>query len=288
MEGSWVSRAPSTPSGGLCQGKGQRKSPVRETPATSPQLRRGISVRMVGLLCLEHPSTLPGVSTDPQAWAYPRSALSQSSFSARELRQEREEKQPECPLLPRLRAEAGAGTALPHGQGDGAGRSPVEHNSPESGNAGAAGPDEDEGAPVHAAAFLLLLFFLPRRLLPAAQHPQLLQGQAQLWAQAGATSAESRGRRGAAWRWPPRAPPPALGTDVDRCVQHQGPGAWGWCPGVPAMVPGSGMGQRQRGAEALTATWPPPAPLGGGEGASRSSRGPGSAARPRSAPPRPR
>ena len=115
MEGSWVSRAPSTPSGGLCQGKGQRKSPVRETPATSPQLRRGISVRMVGLLCLEHPSTLPGVSTDPQAWAYPRSALSQSSFSARELRQEREEKQPECPLLPRLRAEAGAGTALPRG-----------------------------------------------------------------------------------------------------------------------------------------------------------------------------
>ena len=32
MEGSWVTRAPSTPSGGLCRGKGQRKSCVRPKP----------------------------------------------------------------------------------------------------------------------------------------------------------------------------------------------------------------------------------------------------------------
>ena len=162
------------------------------------------------------------------------------------------------------------------------------HDSPESGNTGAGGPDEDEGGAVLIAAFLL--FFLPRCLLPAAQHPQLVQGQAELWAQAGATSAERRGRRwagGGLLGVPPgRAPSPTCRWDGHGCIQHQGPGAWGWCQAVPALGPGPGLGERQLGSEALTATWPSAVPLGGGEGASRSSCGPGSAARPRSAPAR--
>ena len=74
------------------------------------------------------------------------------------------------------------------------GRGTWHHDSPESGSAGAPGPEEDEGAPLLAAADTLHLF-LPRRLLPVTQHPQLVQGQAELWAQGGATSAESRGRQ---------------------------------------------------------------------------------------------
>ena len=69
-----------------------------------------------------------------------------------------------------------------------------DHDSPKSGDAGAGGPGEDDrGAVLIGALLLLLLSILPRSLLPAAEHPQLVQGQAELWAQAGAMSAESRG-----------------------------------------------------------------------------------------------
>ena len=58
-------------------------------------------------------------------------------------------------------------------------------------NAGASGPGEDEGGPALIAAFLFLVSRCP---FWAAEHPQLVQGHAELWAQGGATSAE--GRRG--------------------------------------------------------------------------------------------
>ena len=164
-------------------------------------------------------------------------------------------------------------------------------DSPESGEAGARGPHEEEGGPVLLAAFLLLLglFFL-RRLLPVGQHPQLVQGQAELWAQAVAPSAEKRGRQGAGGGLlgvpAGRALSPACRWEGGWCMEQQGGGAWGWRQGVPVLVPGPGLGERQLGCEGLTATWRRPVPPGGGEGASRSSCGPGSAARPRSAPAR--
>lgn len=46
-----------------------------------------------------------------------------------------------------------------------------------------------------AAMLLLLLLCVQRCLLPGAQHPQLLQGQAEPWAQGSAPAAESRGKR---------------------------------------------------------------------------------------------
>ena len=107
---------------------------------------------------------------------------------------------PPCCPLP-AQALLGGQSPFPARRGHGweallPGRGTGHLDSPKSGNAGARGPAEDEGGTVlSAASFLLLLFFLPRRLLPAAQHPQLVQGQAELWAQAGATSAERRGRR---------------------------------------------------------------------------------------------
>ncbi|XP_040980890.1 uncharacterized protein LOC121233446 isoform X1 [Aquila chrysaetos chrysaetos] len=63
------------------------------------------------------------------------------------------------------------------------------HGSLESGKAGAGGPGEDEGAAALTAA-TLLLFFLPCRLCPTAQHPQLVQGQAELWPGCGCPSGE--------------------------------------------------------------------------------------------------
>ena len=173
------------------------------------------------------------------------------------------------------------------------GRGTGPHDSPKSGNAGARGPAEDEGGTVlSAASFLLLLLFLPRCLLPAAQHPQPVQGQAELWAQAVAPSAEKRGRQGAGGGLlgvpAGRALSPACRWEGGWCMEQQGGGAWGWRQGVPVLVPGPGpgLGERQLGCEGLTATWRRPVPPGGGEGASRSSCGPGSAARPRSAPAR--
>ena len=93
----------------------------------------------------------------------------------------------------------------------------------------------------------------------------------------------------------PRAepsPPPALGTGrAAASTQVPGPGAGargsrGWGQAGPALLPGPAMGERQLGSEGLTATWQRPVAPGGGEGASRSSCGPGSAARLRSAPSR--
>ena len=163
-------------------------------------------------------------------------------------------------------------------------------HSPEGGNTGAGGPDEDDGGAVLIGAFLLLLFFVPRCLLPAAQHPQLVQGQAELWAQAVSLSAEKRGRQGAGGGLlgvpAGRALSPACRWEGGWCMEQQGGGAWGWRQGVPVLVPGPGLGERQLGSEGLTATWRRPVPPGGGEGASRSSCGPGSAARARSAPAR--
>ena len=163
------------------------------------------------------------------------------------------------------------------------------HDSLESGKAGAGGPGEDEGLAALAAA-VLLLFFLPRCLLPAAQHPQPVQGQAELWAQAVAPSAEKRGRQGAGGGLlgvpAGRALSPACRWEGGWCIEQQGGGAGARCRGVPVLVPGPGLGARQLGWEGLTATWRRPVPPGGGEGASRSSCGPGSAARPRSAPAR--
>ena len=46
MEGSWVTRAPSTPSGGLCRGKGQRKSCVRPKPPFSSPASPGSTCKL--------------------------------------------------------------------------------------------------------------------------------------------------------------------------------------------------------------------------------------------------
>ena len=164
------------------------------------------------------------------------------------------------------------------------------HHSPEGGNTGAGGPDEDDGGAVFIGAFLLLFFFVRCCLLPTAQHPQPVQGQAELWAQAVAPSAEKRGRQGAGGGLlgvpAGRALSPACRWEGGWCIEQQGGGAGARCRGVPVLVPGPGLGARQLGWEGLTATWRRPVPPGGGEGASRSSCGPGSAARPRSAPAR--
>ena len=116
---------------------------------------------------------------------------------------EREEKQPECPQLPSLRAEAGIGTALPRGDGHrgrtkprGAGQrrcsalpwdhGPQQRDSPEGDDAEAAGPGEDKGVGVLA----FLFSGIPGRPIRTAQHLQLAQGQAEVRAWGAATSAE--------------------------------------------------------------------------------------------------
>ena len=183
-----------------------RSRAARSRGGTSPQLGSGVSAsygyaRSIPPCCEHGPpgcsarQGLPKERADPELLQRPGAA-------------EREEKQPECPLLPSLRAEAGAGTALPRGDGHrgrtkprGAGqrccpalpwdRGTWHRDSREGEDAGAAGPDEDEG--VGGLAFLLLSD-IPGRPLPAAQHLQLAQGQAELRVRGAATSAERSGR----------------------------------------------------------------------------------------------
>ena len=320
MEGSWVTRAPSTPSGGLRTGKGQRKSRVRPkppflspaSPGSAPEVPRhsraapgsgaessgsgedgagqvlagrgwakqlrqlcppksGPQPRGRGAVCPPRTAT-PGASPRDASTGPPGCAARQGLPKERadpELLQrpgaaEREEKEPERPLLPSLRAEAGAGTALPCGDGHGGGTEPrgagqrrcpalpgTRHrDSPESDDARAAGPDEDEG--LGGLAFLLASG-VAGRPLPAGQHLQLAQGQAELRARGAATSAERSGREragGGRARWLPSGvpltwarpwAPPAPGC--------RGPGAAPW-----ASLPrgrGRGQGQGEKGSRGL-------------------------------------
>ena len=105
-------------------------------------------------------------------------------------------------------------------------------------------------------ALLLLLGGIPGCPLPAAQHLQLAQGQAELRARGAAPSAEREERQGVTWRWPsPVAPlqrPPATGMAMGACGGSRAPGAWGCCLGVPALGPGPGLGkQGSRGLRVL-------------------------------------
>jgi len=96
-------------------------------------------------------------------------------------------------------------------------------------------------------------------------------------------------RPAVSWRWPPWGPPghsPVPCLLLGWTLGHPAPRSPGMEPGCPCPAPRAKMAERQSGSQSLSAAWPPPVPPGAGEAASRSSCGPGSAARPRSAPAR--
>ena len=132
-------------------------------------------------------------------------------------------------------------------------------DSCESGNTGAGGPDEDDGGPVLiAASLLLLLLFLPRCLLGATQHPELVQGQAELGT--GWCPVCREERQAGSWRWPgwvPRGQSPVSQLPLAQTLVHRAPRWWGLgrVPGCPCSGCRGRERERQLGSGALTAAW---------------------------------
>lgn len=200
MEGSWVTRAPSTPSGGLCMGKGQRKSRVRPKPpflspaslGSTPEAPRrsraapgsgpessgsgedGAGQVLAGHGWAKQLRQLCPLKSGPQPWgqgsgvsasygytwsiplrcehgppraarpgrAYPRSALTQSSFSAQQLQKERR-KSLSARCSPACGQRRAPTRPCPVGTATGAGRSPVGQDR------GAAQPCRGPGTETH-------------------------------------------------------------------------------------------------------------------------------------------